>query len=161
VKQSSAWNDVTKLFENNTDVAFADINLAEARVTEAHGTDFQPGRGGWPTHRYFNKETGYGGKPYEQKTSKKICDELGERDAMVEYVCEAGSTALCSAATGEGCSEKETAFTNTWREKAAAEPAAIGAELERLAKIKVRQCAALCSAQRVARRDRPPPPPVG
>mmetsp|Transcript_531 Transcript_531/g.1365 ORF Transcript_531/g.1365 Transcript_531/m.1365 type:complete len:88 (-) Transcript_531:444-707(-) len=55
---------------------------------------------------------------------------------MVEYVCEAGSTALCSAATGEGCSEKETAFTNTWREKAAAEPAAIGAELERLAKIK-------------------------
>eukprot|EP01050_Picozoa_sp_SAG11_P058854 SAG11_NODE_37811_length_255_cov_0.660256_1_plen_39_part_10 len=28
------------------------------------------GAGGWPTIRYFNKETGYDGKPYPKKTDK-------------------------------------------------------------------------------------------
>ncbi len=32
--------------------------------------------------RYFNAETGYDGAPYKQKTSKSMCDELGD----MEYV---------------------------------------------------------------------------
>jgi len=27
-----------------------------------HGTPQNPGAGGWPTLRYFNTDTGYGGK---------------------------------------------------------------------------------------------------
>ena len=33
--------------------------------------------GGWPTIKYFNKETGPAGKPYTQKTSDPMCTELG------------------------------------------------------------------------------------
>jgi hypothetical protein len=42
--------------------------------------------GGWPTIRYFNKETGLEGASYEQKTSKSMCDELGNEDNMIAYV---------------------------------------------------------------------------
>lgn len=40
------------------------------------------GAGGWPTVRYFNKETGYGGKAYPKKTSKAMCDELGPKENL-------------------------------------------------------------------------------
>ena len=40
------------------------------------------GAGGWPTVRYFNKETGYGGKPYPKKTDKAMCDELGPKEKL-------------------------------------------------------------------------------
>ena len=31
----------------------------------------------WPTIRYFNKETSKDGAPYDKKTDKAMCDELG------------------------------------------------------------------------------------
>lgn len=43
---------------------------------------FLPGSGGWPTVRYFNKETGYGGKAYPKKTDKAMCDELGPKEKL-------------------------------------------------------------------------------
>ncbi len=31
------------------------------------------GAGGWPTIRYYNKATGYGGGAYTQKTGQAMC----------------------------------------------------------------------------------------
>jgi len=94
-------------------VAFADVNLAEEQIRDGHN----PGAGGWPTIRYFNKETGYGGQAYDKKTDKSMCDELGDETYMKAYVEEAGHTSLCSISTGKGCSEKEKQFIETWKGK--------------------------------------------
>ena len=34
------------------------------------------GQGGWPTLKYFNKETGLAGAKYVQQTDKRVCDEM-------------------------------------------------------------------------------------
>ena len=47
---------------------------------------------GWPTVRYFNQATGYDGAPYEKKTQKAVCDELGDLDTMREAVETAKAT---------------------------------------------------------------------
>ena len=49
---------------------------------------------GWPTIRYFNKETGVQGGSYKQKTDDAICDELGNEEKMKAYVNEYGKTTL-------------------------------------------------------------------
>ncbi|KAK3238716.1 hypothetical protein CYMTET_51294 [Cymbomonas tetramitiformis] len=49
---------------------------------------------GWPKMAYFNSATGYRGKPYTQKTSKKICDELMDDKYMAGFIEEIGSTTL-------------------------------------------------------------------
>ena len=98
-------------------VAFADVNLA----TDSIGGPYQAGAGGWPTIRFFNKETGYEGKPYSKKTSKSMCDELGDDSYMRAYVEEAGSTSPCVLATGQDCIEKEKEFAEKWKGKPADE----------------------------------------
>ena len=90
-------------FANNPDVAFGDVNLAEDPVRGNHN----PGAGGWPTVKYFNKETGYEGKAYKQKTGDAMCDELGNDMYMQAHVEEAGKTQLCRLSDGAGCSDKE------------------------------------------------------
>jgi hypothetical protein len=110
---------------NNTQVSFGDVNLGEQQIRG----NYNPGAGGWPTIRYFNKETGYEGKPYPKKTDKAMCDELGSDEYMMAYIEEMGSTSLCSAFTGEGCSDKEKEFAAKYKEKEAAE---VTAQLERL-----------------------------
>lgn len=114
-----------KRFANNEDVAFGDINLRDAQIRGNHN----PGAGGWPTIKYFNKETGYEGKPYPKKTSKSMCDELGDEKYMQAYVEEMGQTSLCSAKTKKGCSEKEAKFVDTWTAKSAAD---VDAQVKRL-----------------------------
>lgn len=93
-------------------MAFGDVNLSEEPIRHIGS----PGAGGWPTIRYFNKETGYEGQPYEKKTSKAMCEELGDDEYMQAYVEEAGKTSLCKAEDGEGCSEKELEFLGKWKE---------------------------------------------
>lgn len=46
------------------------------------------GDGGWPTIRYFNKGTGYGGAGYAQKTPLKVCEELGDLDRLRSYIAD-------------------------------------------------------------------------
>jgi len=46
-----------------------------------------------------------------------MCDELGNDDRMQAYVEDAGSTSLCSVATGAGCSDKEASFIGKWKAK--------------------------------------------
>ena len=55
---------------------FADVNLSEEKIrTAADGSNFSPGAGGWPTIRYFNKETGVGVMPYTKMSEKAMGDE--------------------------------------------------------------------------------------
>jgi hypothetical protein len=114
-----------KRFASNPDVAFGDVNLQTDPIRGKHS----PGAGGWPTIKYFNKETGYEGAPYTKKTSDAMCDELGNIDNMQAYVMEAGGTSLCSVETKAGCSDKEITYIDKFAAKTADEQAA---QLERL-----------------------------
>jgi hypothetical protein len=65
--------------------------LSEAPI---RGQPYNPGAGGWPTIRYFNKETGKDGAPYAKKTQLPVCQELGDVDTMTLFVETAGNTKL-------------------------------------------------------------------
>jgi len=111
---------MTKKFKDNPDVAFCDVNLSQDQVRDINGEPQNPGAGGWPTIRYFNKETGPGGKPYPKKTSEAMCDELGKNENMQAYIEEMGSTSLCNAQTEAGCGDKEKEYIKKWKAKDAA-----------------------------------------
>lgn len=100
-------------FAKNPAVSFGDINLSEEQIRGNHN----PGAGGWPTVKYFNKQTGYDGQKYEQKTSDRICEELGKDEFMEAFVMEQGGTSLCNVASKEGCSEKEQAYVEKMKTK--------------------------------------------
>jgi len=104
-----------KKYSGNEDVVFGDVNLSKNQVRIG-----QPGAGGWPTVRHFNKATGPEGEAYKQKTGDAMCTELGPGlPYLQQYIEEAGGTSLCSVATKKGCSEKETKFIDTWAAKGA------------------------------------------
>jgi len=111
-------------------VTFGDVNLQEAGGI---GGPYQAGAGGWPTVRYFNKATGYEGKPYAKKTSKAMCEELGDDQYMSAYIEEAGMTSKCVLQPQhENCSDKELDFMNKWKAKSNEEG---HAQIERLRKL--------------------------
>jgi len=116
------------MFSENPDVAFGDVNLSEEQVRDGHN----PGAGGWPTVRYFNKETGYGGAAYVKKTDKAMCDELGDISYMQACVEENAQTSLCNAVTGAGCGDKEKAYLEKMKSKSAND---IVSQQERLIKM--------------------------
>lgn len=105
---------MTKTFASNAQVAFMDVNLSSDAIRESpNGDPYSPGAGGWPTVRYFNKETGIAGGEYTKKTEKSMCDELGDDSMMEAYVEEYGNVSLCDAvgsSTGEGCDDMEVTF---------------------------------------------------
>jgi len=105
--------------------------LSSDQVREIHGESQGPGAGGWPTVRHFNKETGYGGKAYVQKTKSAMCDELGPKEEyMQQHIEEAGGISLCSVKKlDSGCTDKQKAFIEKWNTKPADE---IDKQLERL-----------------------------
>jgi len=104
----------------NSNVAFGDVNLQKAPGT---GSAWSPGAGGWPTVRYFNAETGYNGAPYVQKTSKSMCDELGDQSYMRQYVEDKSVKPCAIHGAGDNgadplnCSEQERDFISTWIDK--------------------------------------------
>jgi len=92
-----------------------DVNLRDEAIRAGpNGEPWNPGAGGWPTVRYFNKKTGIAGGTYVKKTSESMCAELGNVDIMTEYVEEYGNTSsLCAvdgSDTNEGCDEKEIGY---------------------------------------------------
>lgn len=103
-----------KAFAGNKDVSFGDVNLSEERIS---GPPHNPGSGGWPTIRYFNKQTGEEGGAYVKKTSKAMCDELGDEEMMTAYIEEYGKTSICSVETGDGCDEKEKDYIEKFKGK--------------------------------------------
>ena len=100
------------MFRGNSNVAFADINLSQVAIRSNHN----PGAGGWPTIRYFTKETGVDGGTYEKKTAKPMCEELGDRDRMIDYVEEYSGTVLCDV-DGANCNEKELGYLEKMKAK--------------------------------------------
>lgn len=121
---------MTNLFAGSDDVAFMDVNLSEDPIREGpNGEPYNPGQGGWPTVRYFTKETGIAGGTYTKVTDKPMCTELGDVDRMTDYVEEYGKTALCSVSTEKGCTEKEVAYIGKMKAKPEAE---LTAQIERL-----------------------------
>jgi len=131
VKQAPSWNKVVEAFQGNADIAFGDVSLSSDQVRTIHGADQGAGSGGWPTIRHYNKETGYTGKPYSQKTSMAMCDELGPKnDYMQQYVEEMGGSSLCNVKTPEtGCTDKQKTFIEKWSGNPKDD---IGKQLERL-----------------------------
>lgn len=89
------------------------MNLSKNQVRKG-----SPGAGGWPTIRYFNKETGYEGGEYKKVTSEAMCTELGPgKPHLTDYILQYGKTSLCSVKTEKGCSDKEKKFIGTWKQK--------------------------------------------
>jgi len=83
-----------KDFAEDDAVVFGDINLRNngPRVGP-NGGSLEPGKGGWPTVRYFNKETGYDGNAYTKVTNSKMCEELGGMGYLPKYIQEYGHKA--------------------------------------------------------------------
>ena len=108
---------------------FGDVNLSKGRPSSKNlGT---PGKGGWPTLRHYNSETGLEGVQYVQKTKKAICDEMKEANYMETYVMEVGVTSNCNASNSEGCSDKEKEYIEKYKGKASD----ISAQNDRLAEM--------------------------
>lgn len=92
-----------KDFASNDDVVFGDMNLQNGCCRKGpNGGDLGAGKGGWPTVRIFNKETGYDGGAYTKKTTEAMCTELGPgKPYLKQLVEEYGSTTLEADASKE------------------------------------------------------------
>lgn len=104
------------MFQGNSDVVFADVNLQNNPMMKSDELG-PPGAGGWPTIRYFNKKTGQFGDSYKQITNLPMCQELGDRMMMIDYVESYGNTVLCGV-DGKNCNEKELQYLEKWKGKA-------------------------------------------
>mmetsp|Transcript_26045 Transcript_26045/g.57078 ORF Transcript_26045/g.57078 Transcript_26045/m.57078 type:complete len:95 (+) Transcript_26045:602-886(+) len=58
-----------------------------------------------------------------------MCQELGNKDLMIDYVEEYGDTSLCSVTTEKGCDEKEIGYIAKMKSKTDEE---LRSEVERL-----------------------------
>jgi hypothetical protein len=105
------------MFKGNADIVFGDVALSSDQVQTIHGESQGAGAGGWPTVRMFNKETGYGGKAYKQKTSEAMCDELGPKNDYMQQLVEEYATLCNIIDTSTGCSDKQKEFITKWGEK--------------------------------------------
>lgn len=114
-KQAPSWNKQIELYAGNKDIVFGDVNLSTGRPSSKNAGS--PGKGGWPTLRHYNKETGPQGEQYNQKTSKDPCDEMKEDSYMETYIMEAAQTSRCEATTGNNCSDKEKEYIKKYQEK--------------------------------------------
>jgi len=104
------------MFENNTDITFVDIDLSQSSPTLKGSAVGNPGSDGWPSMRYFTKETGLFGAPYNKLTNLPICQELGEIHRMINYVEDYGKTVLCGL-DGRHCTDKELKYLGKWKDK--------------------------------------------
>lgn len=95
-------------------VAFGDVVWLEEHLSRVHGQDVGAGNGGWPTIRFFNQGTGYGGQGYKQKTDEEVCEELGNEERMQQYVQEKSGTSMCDVMWGKDCNDMELKYINKW-----------------------------------------------
>lgn len=62
----------------------------EVRQAQELGRSHEAGRGGWPTLKYFNKDTGLAGAKYIQKQEGPVCEEMKVPANMESWVREVG-----------------------------------------------------------------------
>lgn len=109
---------MTKKFAKSDDVVFGDVVLQKTPIRAIHGQDVGAGQGGWPTIRYYNKETGYAGAKYPKRfDGMAMCDELGNFQYMQEYVEHYGGASSCSVATLQGCKDEEKTLIEKFKGK--------------------------------------------
>jgi len=78
-----------KKYASSDKVVFGDVNLRDGQIRKGpNGGDLGAGKGGWPTVRYFNKETGYDGVAYSKVTGDPMCTELGPGKPYLERFIE-------------------------------------------------------------------------
>jgi len=104
-----------RAFSGNDSVSFGDVDLSGDAPMGRYTSE--AGRGGWPTIRYFNKETGINGGAYVKKTDKAMCDELGNEDMMISYIEDYSDAFLCMISTGAGCEDREVKYAEKMRGK--------------------------------------------
>lgn len=117
------------MYSSNPNVVFGDVALSENQVQTINGTPQSPGAGGWPTVRYFNQKTGYGGKQYEKKTSQAMCDELGPNEKYMQEFVEQWAK-RCALDSKDACTKKERALLEESEAMSKAERAAKLKEME-------------------------------
>ena len=67
----------------NDKVVMAEVNCREnPDLVSKH----QAGQGGWPTLKYFNKETGVAGAKYKQKTHDRVCEEMKVPGRVADWI---------------------------------------------------------------------------
>ena len=112
------------LFDNNSAVAFADINLSEVPIYENY-------RVAWPAvcRRSATRCKDYEGAPYQKKTSAPMCTELGSEENDAVKSKRRASTCLLAKEPREACNEKEVAYIAKMK---AAPAADVAAQLTRL-----------------------------
>lgn len=113
-QQAQGWDDAIRLFATNQKIVFGDVNIKEAGITKLKLPPHQPGTsGGWPTIRYFSKQTGLDGVDYKQKTQMRKWQELGpDHMFMIEFIEDVSNTPLCDVVTFRNCDERSLAFLN-------------------------------------------------
>lgn len=96
-----------------------DVNLANESSKDIKGRPElgPPGAGGWPTIRYFTPETGLQGAAYQKVTDLPMCQELGDRMRMMDYVEGYGHTQLCNVQTQVNCTPKEIEYLTKYQDK--------------------------------------------
>lgn len=87
---------MVKQFAENPDVAFGDINLRDGCCRNGpNGGSLGAGKGGWPTIRYFNQETGLDGATYVKVSKDPMCTELGPgKPHLNNYIESYGKTTV-------------------------------------------------------------------
>lgn len=105
---------MTKQFKDDPLISFGDVDWSEENLQRVLGQDQGVGSGGWPTIRYYNKATGYGGKPYKKKTDEELCDELGNMDRLKDYFQEKSGTSFCDVVWGSDCGDMELKYVAKW-----------------------------------------------
>lgn len=101
--QAPAWNAAIKKYANNGLVSFGDVDLSMENIRGVH----TPGWGGWPTIRYFNKETGYDGASYKPRTELELFDELGKSEYMDEFIEDVAKIPSCRVDAPSYCTQQE------------------------------------------------------
>ena len=115
------------MFEGNPDVVFVDVNLRDSPTLRKEELG-PPGKGGWPTIRYFNRDTGKHGASYNKVTALPMCQELLDRHNMINYVEGYSGTVLCGV-DGKNCNERESTYLEKWKTKSSEE---IQSQLDRI-----------------------------
>jgi len=90
MKQQPGWKQAFESMPENDKVVFAEVNARESREL---ASKHQAGAGGWPTLKYYNKETGLAGAKYEQKTQQRVCDEMKDPSMVAQWVKDIGGVA--------------------------------------------------------------------
>ena len=87
-----------------------------------HTGDFQEmpiGKTGYPYIHIFSRDLDVGGKPYEASGLTSVSDSLKDPYDMMALIEDEAKAALCTVASGEGCSAAEVEYATIMKAKGA------------------------------------------